>query len=99
VAESGTYLVSVVAVKRSPAATFVLVDGGVNHLYRPRLTPPGRPPPVLAPGSRPLERVTVAGPLLDSDDVLAEDVLLPWPEVGDVLAIPACGAYGDAHGL
>ena len=99
VAESGTYLVSVVAVKRSRGATFVLVDGGINHLYRPRLTPPDRPPPVLSPSRAPAERVTVGGPLLDAADLLAEDVLLPRPQAGDLLAIPACGAYGFSHGL
>ena len=99
VAESGAYVVSVVAVKRSRGGTFVLVDGGINHLYRPRLTPPDRPPPLLSPGRAPVERVTVGGPLLDAGDLLAEDVLLPRPEAGDLLAIPACGAYGYSHGL
>jgi diaminopimelate decarboxylase len=99
VAESGSYVVSVVAVKRSRGATFVLVDGGINHLYRPRLTPPDRPPPVLSPSRAPVERVTIGGPLLDGDDVLAEGVPLPRPEVGDLLAIRACGAYGYSHGL
>jgi diaminopimelate decarboxylase len=99
VAESGSYLVSVVAVKRSRGATFVLVDGGINHLYRPRLAPPDRPPPVLSPSRAPVERVTIGGPLLDADDLLAQDVLLPRPRAGDLLAIPACGAYGYNHGL
>ncbi len=99
VAESGTYLVSVIAVKRSATATFALVDGGINHLYRPRLTPEGSPPPVLSTSRAAPRVVTVAGPLLDADDVLADDVLMPSPEPGDLLAIPACGAYGYSHGL
>lgn len=99
VGECGTYLVSVVAVKRSAGGTFALVDGGTNHLYRPRLTPAGSPPPVLSDGAAALERVTVAGPLLDADDLLAEAVWVAAPEAGDLLAIPGCGAYGYAHGL
>ncbi len=99
VAESGTYIVSVVAVKRSADVTFAIVDGGINHLYRPRLTPAGRPPPVLAAGVAAPEVVTIAGPLLDADDLLAEAVRIPGPEVGDLLAIPGCGAYGYSHGL
>ncbi len=99
VAESGTYIVSVAAVKRSAGVTFAFVDGGINHLYRPRLTPAGQPPPVLAAGVAAPEVVTVAGPLLDGDDLLAEAVRIPAPEVGDLLAIPGCGAYGYAHGL
>jgi diaminopimelate decarboxylase len=99
VAESGTYLVSVVAVKRSAGATFALVDGGINHLNRPRLTPAGSPPPVLSASDAALELVTVAGPLLDADDVLAEAVRIPYPAAGDLLAVPGCGAYGFSHGL
>lgn len=99
VAESGTYVVSVVAVKRSAGVTFALVDGGINHLYRPRLAPAGQAPPVLAAGAAAPELVTVAGPLLDADDLLAEAVRIPRPEVGDLLAIPGCGAYGFSHGL
>lgn len=99
VAESGAYVVSVVGVKRSSGATFALVDGGVHHLYRPRLTPRERPPTVLAQRGGPPERVTVAGPLLDDADVLAHDVVLPRPRPGDLLVIPACGAYGFGHGL
>lgn len=99
VAESGTYVVSVTAVKRSAGGTFALVDGGINHLYRPRLTPAGSPPPVLSAGAAPLELVTVAGPLPDADDVLAEAVRIPSPAAGDLLAIPGCGAYGYTHGL
>jgi hypothetical protein len=51
-----------------------------------------------ASGAAP-ERVTVAGPLLDADDVLAHGVRMASPTVGDLLAIPCCGAYGYGHGL
>jgi diaminopimelate decarboxylase len=41
----------------------------------------------------------VCGPLLDSEDVLAEGVDLPDVSPGDLLAFPTCGAYGFNHGL
>jgi diaminopimelate decarboxylase len=99
VAESGAYVMSVVAVKRSAGRTFALVDGGINHLYRPRLTPAGSPPPVRSSSGAAPALTTVAGPLLDGDDLLAVDVACASPAVGDLLAIPHCGAYGYAHGL
>ncbi len=95
----GTYLVSVSEVKRARDSSFVLVDGGINHLYRPRLTPREQPPTVLSSARAPLEPVTVAGPLLDPEDVLAENVQLPRPRRGDLLAIVGCGGYGFGHGL
>ena len=37
--------------------------------------------------------VSVAGLHCESGDVLIDDVLLPEPHRGDVLAVPATGAY------
>ena len=37
--------------------------------------------------------VTIAGKYCESGDILASDVLLPSVTSGDVLAIPASGAY------
>ncbi len=42
---------------------------------------------------RPVRKVTVAGCLCTSLDVLAKDVLLPDPRVGDILAVDNAGAY------
>ena len=39
------------------------------------------------------QRVTVCGNLCTSLDVLAKDILLPDPQVGDILAISNAGAY------
>ena len=39
------------------------------------------------------ERVSVAGMHCESGDVLIDDVLLPAPRRGDLLALPATGAY------
>lgn len=42
----------------------------------------------------PEERVTLAGNLCTSADIIAEDVLLPRLDVGDVVIIPNAGSYG-----
>ena len=39
------------------------------------------------------ERVSVAGPYCESGDVLIEDLLMPHMEEGELIAIPASGAY------
>jgi diaminopimelate decarboxylase len=39
------------------------------------------------------ERVTIAGKYCESGDILIEDIELPTMERGDLLAIPAAGAY------
>jgi diaminopimelate decarboxylase len=47
----------------------------------------------LAP-QRPLVTLDLAGPACESGDVLAKDVTIPAPQVGDVLAVLEAGAYG-----
>jgi diaminopimelate decarboxylase len=44
----------------------------------------------------PTEHVAIAGKYCESGDLLIRDVALPTPEPGDVLAIPAAGAYSVA---
>ena len=41
----------------------------------------------------PVEKVTIAGKYCESGDVLASDIMLPELKPGDILAIPAAGAY------
>jgi diaminopimelate decarboxylase len=48
------------------------------------------------PEEAPSEVVTVAGKYCESGDILIRDIELPRAEPGDVLAIPASGAYAPA---
>jgi diaminopimelate decarboxylase len=41
----------------------------------------------------PVDKVTIAGKYCESGDVLASDIMLPRAEPGDIIAIPASGAY------
>jgi diaminopimelate decarboxylase len=41
----------------------------------------------------PSEKVTIAGKYCESGDVLVRDALLPPLESGDLVALPASGAY------
>jgi diaminopimelate decarboxylase len=42
------------------------------------------------------QRVTIAGKYCESGDVLVRDVLLPPVRPGDLIAMPAAGAYAPA---
>ena len=91
VAESGVTLYRVVTVKRGER-TFVAVDGGMGDnlevsLYGQRFeaTVANRP------GGD--ELCDVVGRHCESGDRLVGDVVLATPEIGDLIAIPATGAY------
>ena len=77
--------------------TYVAVDGGMGDNIRPKLYG-ARYQPMLAGDAerRPVETVTIAGRYCESTDILAHDVELPRLAPGDVIAVPASGAYSLA---
>ena len=94
VGRAGVTLYRVGAVKRLPGRTWVAVDGGMSDNPRPQLYD-ARYAALSAAraGQDPDELVSVAGMHCESGDVLIDDVLLPSPRRGDLLAVPATGAY------
>ena len=84
-------LYTVVTVKRG-ARTFVAVDGGMADnlevsLYGQRFEA------TVADRVGGGERVDLVGRHCESGDVLSAGVALREPRVGDVIAVPATGAY------
>jgi diaminopimelate decarboxylase len=93
VASAATTVYRVVTVKRG-AKTFVAVDGGMGDNMEVALFDQRFEAGVVDRLSGPdLETVTVVGRHCESGDVLVEAVPLSRPEVGDLLAVPATGAY------
>jgi diaminopimelate decarboxylase len=100
VAEAGVYLTRVIDRKVSHGKTFLVTDGGLHH----QLAASGnfgtvvrRNYPVAVAtrfDSAETEEVSVVGCLCTPLDRLAEDVLLPRAEPGDIIAIFLAGAYG-----
>ena len=92
---AGVALYRIGAIKDIPGIrTYVSVDGGMGDNIRPALYQASYE--VLSanrPGAEPDTTVTIAGKYCESGDVLASDILLPAPSAGDVIAIPAAGAY------
>ena len=93
VASAAATLYRVLTVKRG-ARTFVAVDGGMGDNLEVALFGQ-RFEAAIADrvGAGPGETVTVVGRHCESGDVLIDEIALPAPRVGDLLAVPATGAY------
>ena len=97
VKDAGLLLVQVNTVEDKAGTRFVGVDAGLGIL---NLLAYYRIPYVIAPvtlrhGAR-CERVTISGNINEAMDLLGEDVEIPAPEEGDVLAVINVGGYGSA---
>ena len=93
---AGVTIYSVGTVKEVPGVrTYVAVDGGMSDNMRPMLYD-SRYEAEIADRLGGETRCTIAGMHCESGDLLVRDVLLDSPRRGDVLVIPATGAYGYA---
>jgi len=100
VGESGVYLTRILDRKTSHGKTFLVSDGGMHH----QLAASGnfgqvvrRNFPVAIAsrfGSEPEEEVSIVGCLCTPLDRLADDVMTPRADVGDLVAVFLAGAYG-----
>ena len=95
VGRAGVAVYTIGGIKTIPnVRTYVSVDGGMGDNIRPALYESVY---AVVPVDRPNEprniTVTVAGKFCESGDVLARDVDLPDVETGELLALPASGAY------
>ncbi len=94
VASAGVLVTGVNTVKQAGSKRIVIVDAAMNDLVRPTLYGARHPVWPHREAATPLLESVVAGPVCESGDVLAQDVLLPGLEDGDLLAIGHAGAYG-----
>ncbi|MEI7926111.1 MAG: diaminopimelate decarboxylase, partial [Chloroflexota bacterium] len=95
VARAGMAVYTVGARKEVPGIrTYVSVDGGMAD--NPRVALYGSQYEAVLP-ERPLaaneELVTIAGKYCESGDILIKDIELPRLRAGELLAMPAAGAY------
>jgi diaminopimelate decarboxylase len=92
VANAGTTLYRVLAVKRTSARTFVIVDGGIFENPRPALYGSFHHVTTITPRSGTLQEMTLCGRSCENDELgrvrLPKDV-----EAGDLLAMRTTGAY------
>jgi diaminopimelate decarboxylase len=100
-APAGLYVARVVSTKQSRGRRFVVLDGGMNHHLAATgqlfgADAPRLPLHNLSRPDAPAVTCTVVGPLCTPLDVLGEAVTLPEPVVGELIGIPASGAYGPS---
>ena len=94
VARAGVAVYRVGAIKRRGDKVWILTDGGMTD--NPRHAMYGAKYsclPVSGVSREGREKVSIAGPYCESGDVVIEDLLMPNIEVGELIAIPASGAY------
>ena len=92
---AGMALYTVGSIKDIPGVRrYVAVDGGMGDNIRPKLYG-ARYEAYLAsaPEGRPDGKVTIAGKYCESTDILITDIEMPALSPGDVIALPAAGAY------
>ena len=92
---SGMALYTVGSIKDIPGVRrYVAVDGGMGDNIRPKLYG-ARYEAFLAsdPDRAPDGKVTIAGKYCESTDILISDIAMPPLRSGDVIAVPAAGAY------
>jgi diaminopimelate decarboxylase len=99
VGEAGVYLTRILDRKVSHGKTFLVTDGGMHH----QLAASGnfgqvvrRNYPVAIANRmdrEPAEEASIVGCLCTPLDRLADDVMLPRAEVGDIVAVFMAGAY------
>lgn len=96
VGPSGIFVATVVDVKRIYHRNFVILDGGINVFRGYDRTGGLKPTPVrvLDRSGRAPVSLTLCGPLCTASDRLSVEVMLPMPEVGDLVAYYMAGAYG-----
>ena len=96
VGNAGVTIYTVGTVKHIPGVrTYVAVDGGMSDNLRPMLYG-ARYEAEIADRPGGADVCTIAGMHCESGDILVRDARLQDPRVGDVLVIPATGAYGHA---
>lgn len=96
VGNSGVLLNTVMATKKTPKKSFVILDGAMNDLMRPALYEAyhGIFPVKESDGRE--ELYDVVGPVCETGDIFGEDRSLPYLDAGDLVYIASAGAYGSS---
>ena len=100
VGEAGVYLTRIVERKDSRGKTFLVTDGGLHHMLAAsgnfgQLLRRNYPVAIASRfAAAAAEEASIVGCLCTPLDILADEVMLPAAEPGDLVAIFCAGAYG-----
>jgi diaminopimelate decarboxylase len=99
VAQAGVAVYRVGGEKHTANRRWILIDGGLADNPRPALYQARYSAlPVTEPARPAAGAAWIAGPFCESGDVLIEELPLPAMAAGELLAVPAAGAYQLAMG-
>jgi len=95
VGEAGTTLYTIGTIKNIPnVRTYISVDGGMSDHIRTALYQAKYEVALANKMTAPIFGLyTLAGKCCESGDIIAYDVKLPMPEIGDIAAVSCTGAY------
>ena len=93
IARFGLLCAKIEYIKKSPSKQFVILNSGMNHFLRTALYSDEHR--ILAFKLAPkLKKYDVVGPICETGDSFAKNILLPELKAGEALAIADTGAYG-----
>ena len=94
VAQCGALISRVLYIKKGQKKNFAILDAGMTELIRPMLYQAHHKIENLS-SELPDQTYDVVGPICESSDCFAQNVVLPETHRHDVIAIRTAGAYGE----
>lgn len=98
VAQCGSLVSRVLFVKEGRGKKFAILDAGMTDLIRPALYRVNHRIENLT-SALGETRYDVVGPICESSDIFARNILLPGTSRGDIIAIRTAGAYGQVMSM
>ncbi len=92
VASSGEFVTKVVCEKTNQNKRFIVVDGGMNDFLRPALYNAYHEVKLLSDDAN-VSKADIVGPVCESGDFLAKDVMIAQTKKDDIIIIKNAGAY------
>ncbi len=92
--QMGSLITKVLYIKHGSAKKFAILDAGMTDLVRPALYQAHHEIINLS-STEVKETYDVVGPICESSDIFAKDILLPKLHRGDYVALQSAGAYGE----
>ena len=100
IGDAAIFLTKIVRIKRTDAANFIIVDGGMNNLVRPAMYGAWHQPMLTKNNidtTGAVAKYDIVGPICESGDVFAKDVLLnKITDENNYVAFMYAGAYGKS---
>ena len=93
VAQCGIIIGKVIIVKKIQDTYYAIIDVGMNDLLRIALYDSAHKIINLTSSSK-YNKYNIVGPICESTDIFAKDILLPEIKRHDIIIIYSCGAYG-----